>query len=101
MRTIVLLALLIEMYAATAKAAASATGQVVASRRGVPLPGRWSPAGLQQSAASTEDEIVAFKLHFQQCNLDKLEETALQVSGPSHKRYGKYLTSKAVCDLVR
>eukprot|EP00611_Tribonema_gayanum_P024296 TRINITY_DN5331_c0_g1_i6.p2 TRINITY_DN5331_c0_g1~~TRINITY_DN5331_c0_g1_i6.p2 ORF type:complete len:193 (-),score=19.78 TRINITY_DN5331_c0_g1_i6:779-1357(-) len=69
-----------------------------ASRTSIAPPRKWQRGA---EADPTAEDTVSFKLHFRQCNLEKLEETATQVSDPGHKRYGRYLSSDDVCALTR
>lgn len=47
------------------------------------------------------EDRVSFKLHFQLCNVDELTASASEVSNPSHKHYGNYLTAEAACAMTR
>ncbi|KAG5181952.1 peptidase S8/S53 domain-containing protein [Tribonema minus] len=69
-----------------------------ASRTSIAPPRKWQRGA---EADPTAEDTVSFKLHFRQCNLEKLEQTATQVSDPGHKRYGRYLSSDDVCAMTR
>jgi Pro-kumamolisin, activation domain len=75
-------------------ATADAAGKILATRRAF----KHTSHTLQAVDPASN---IQFKLHFKQCNLDKLEAAAIAVSDPNNKRsYGKYVSSTDACEMT-
>lgn len=59
-----------------------------------------APQGWTKITSPVEYQTISLQIALKQQNSDALTKIALEVSDPSHPRYGQYLSAKQVRDLV-
>ncbi|KAK5691840.1 hypothetical protein LTR97_011011 [Elasticomyces elasticus] len=83
------------VLAASAAAAPTTRSTKYAVKERHAVPKAWTVAG-----AAPKDHILNMQIGLKQSNQDVLEKHAVEVSDPSHSRYGQHLSAAEVHDLI-